>query len=149
MLRVRLLGAVAVERNGEPVSLPGSTRRLLAFLALHPGPHDRDALAARFWPNVPQPAGRASLRTAVWALRRALGEEALEASRSTVGLCPEPLWVDVAEVAALAAAGQDRLAVEHCRGELLADVDEDWARAVRAEHQARHASLLDRLAECA
>jgi DNA-binding SARP family transcriptional activator/tetratricopeptide (TPR) repeat protein len=147
MLRVRLLGAVAVERDGKPVSLPGSTRRLLVFLALHPGPHDRDALAARFWPDVPQPAGRASLRTAVWVLRRALGEDALAASRSTVGLCPEALWVDVAEVAALAAAGQDRLAVEQCRGELLADVDEDWARTVRAEHQSRHVGLLDRLAE--
>ncbi|MGH3945689.1 MAG: ATP-binding protein, partial [Pseudonocardiaceae bacterium] len=147
MLRVRLLGAVAVERNGELVSVPGSTRRLLAFLALRPGPHDRDALAARFWPDVAQPAGRASLRTAVWALRRALGEDALEASRATVGLCPEALRVDVAEVAALAAAGEDRLAVAQCRGELLADFDEDWARTARAEHQAQHAGLLDRLAE--
>ena len=37
-------------------------RRLLAFLALHPGPHERDALAARFWPDLPtrarQPAHR-------------------------------------------------------------------------------------------
>ena len=101
MLRVRLLGAVVIERDGEPVPVPGSTRRLLAFLALRPGPHDRDALAARFWPDVAQPAARASLRTAVWALRRALGEDALEASRSTVGLCLEALRVDVAEVAAL------------------------------------------------
>ena len=147
MLRVRLLGAVVVERDGEPVPVPGSTRRLLAFLALRPGPHDRDALAARFWPDVAQPAARASLRTAVWALRRALGEDALEASRSTVGLCLEALRVDVAEVAALAAAGQDQLAVAQCRGELLANLDEDWARTAWAEHQARHAGLLDRLAE--
>jgi DNA-binding SARP family transcriptional activator/tetratricopeptide (TPR) repeat protein len=147
MLRVRLLGGVVVERDGEPVPVPGSVRGLLAFLALRPGPHGRDALAARFWPGVPQPAARASLRTAVWALRRALGEDALQTSRSTVGLCPEALRVDVAEVAALVAAGQDRLAVEQCRGELLADLDEDWARTAWAEHQARHAGLLDRLAE--
>jgi DNA-binding SARP family transcriptional activator len=145
MLRVRLLGAVAVERDGGPVAVPGSTRRLLAFLALRPGPHDR----ARFWPDVPQPAGRASLRTAVWGLRRAVGEDALAASRGTVGLCPEALRVDVAEVAALIAAGEDGLAVAQCRGELLADLDEDWAQSARAEHQARHAGLLDRLAECA
>ncbi len=144
---MRLLGAVAVERDGEPVPVPGSARRLLAFLALRPGPHDRDALAARFWPDVPQPAPRARLRTAVWALRRVLGEGALVTSRSTIGLCPETLRVDVAEVAALIAAGEDRLAVEQCRGELLADLDEDWARAAWAEHQARHAALLDRLAE--
>ncbi|MGH3692996.1 MAG: ATP-binding protein [Pseudonocardiaceae bacterium] len=149
MLRVRLLGAVTVERDGEPVSVPGSTRRLLAFLALRPGLHNRDALAARFWPDVPQPTGRASLRTAVWGLRRSLGEKALVASRSTVGLCSEALRVDVAEIATLAAAGEDRLAVAQCRGELLADLDEDWARSARAEHQVRHVGLLDRLAECA
>ncbi|HEV7788630.1 MAG TPA: AAA family ATPase [Pseudonocardia sp.] len=147
MLRVRLLGAVAAERDGEPVPVPGSARRLLAFLALRPGPHNRDTLAGRFWPDVPQPAARASLRTAVWALRRALGEDALAASRSTVGLCPEALRVDVADIAALAAAGEDWLALEQCRGELLAELDEDWARAARAEHQTRHAELLDRLAE--
>ncbi|MDQ4033047.1 MAG: transcriptional activator domain-containing protein, partial [Actinomycetota bacterium] len=115
--------------------------------AQRPRPRAQRALAARLWPDVAQPAARASLRTAVWALRRALGEEVLEASRSTVGLCPEALRVDVAEVAALAAAGQDRLAVAQCRGELLADLDEEWARTARAEHQARHAGLLDRLAE--
>ena len=147
MLRVRLLGAVAVERDDEPVPVPRSARRLLAFLALRPGPHDRNALATRFWPDVPQPAARASLRTAVWALRRTLGEDALVALRSTVGLCPDVLRVDVAEVATLSAAGEDRLALEQCRGELLAELDEDWARAARAEHQARHAGLLDRLAE--
>ena len=147
MLRVRLLGAVAVERDDEPVPVPRSARRLLAFLALRPGPHDRNALATRFWPDVPQPAARASLRTAVWALRRTLGEDALVALRSTVGLCPDVLRVDVAEVATLSAAGEDRLALEQCRGELLAELDEDWARAARAEHQARHAALLDRLAE--
>lgn len=147
MLRVRLLGAVAVERDGEPVPIPRSARRLLAFLALRPGPHDRDALATRFWPDVPQPAARASLRTAVWGLRRGMGGDALVASRSTVGLCLEALRVDVAEVVALAAAGEDLLALEQCRGELLADLDEQWARAARSEHQARHAGLLDRLAE--
>ncbi|MGQ0718404.1 MAG: ATP-binding protein [Pseudonocardiales bacterium] len=147
MLRMRLLGAMAVERDGVPVQVPRSARPLLAFLALRPGPHDRDALAARFWPDVPQPAARASLRTAVWALRRGLGENALVTSRSVVELCPEALRVDVAEVAALAAAGKDMLALEQCRGELLADLEEEWARAARAEHQARQAGLLDRLAE--
>src|SRR2546423_13554522 len=88
VLRVRLLGRLAVERDGATIDVPGSTRRLLAFLALRPGPHDRDALAARFWPDVPQPAGRASLRAAGWALRRAPGEDALAASRGTGGRWP-------------------------------------------------------------
>lgn len=51
MLRVRLLGAMDVERDGVPV--PRFARRLLAFLGLRPSLHDRNALAARFWPDVP------------------------------------------------------------------------------------------------
>src|SRR2546421_12348715 len=86
VLRVRLLGRLAVERDGTMVAVPGSARRVLAFLALRPGPHDRDELAARFWPDVPQDSARASLRTAVWSLRRAVGEDAVVGSRATVGL---------------------------------------------------------------
>src|SRR5918994_1579136 len=84
MLRVQLLGEVTAARDGEPVPLSAPHRRLLAFLALHPGPHDRDVLAARFWPDAS--AARANLRTAVWALRRSLGADAVLASRTTVAL---------------------------------------------------------------
>ena len=84
VLRVQLLGEVAAARDGEPVPLSAPHRRLLAFLALHPGPHDRDALAARFWPDAT--TARANLRTAVWALRRSLGADSVSTSRSTVAL---------------------------------------------------------------
>ena len=84
VLRVRLLGDIAAERDGEPVPLSGPHRRLLAFLALHPGPHERDALAARIWPDLP--TARANLRTAVWVLRRSLGVDAVDATRTSVAL---------------------------------------------------------------
>jgi DNA-binding SARP family transcriptional activator len=70
MLQVRLLGEVAAERDGEQVTLPPPAGRLLALLALRPGPHDREAAAALLWPGSARPAARASLRTAVWALPR-------------------------------------------------------------------------------
>ena len=69
MLQVQLLGRVASELDGEQLSLPPPVGRLLAFLALRPGPHDREAVAARLWPGSAAPTGRANLRTAVWALR--------------------------------------------------------------------------------
>jgi hypothetical protein len=69
MLQVRLLGAVAAERDGEQVPLPPPASRLLAVLALRPGPQDRETVAATLWPGAAGPAGRANLRTAVWALR--------------------------------------------------------------------------------
>ncbi len=49
---------------------------LLAWLALHPGGHARRDLAPRFWPDVLDESARASLRTALHELRRALGEDA-------------------------------------------------------------------------
>ncbi len=87
---MRLLGEVAAERDGEQVTLPPPAGRLLALLALRPGPHDREAAAALLWPGSARSAARASLRTAVWALRKAVGAGPLIASRTGVGLRPVP-----------------------------------------------------------
>src|SRR3954453_22886898 len=91
MLRVRLFGGMAVEIDGDPVPPPdgGRARALLAWLALHPGMHSRAELAARFWPDGLDSSARGSLRSAMWALRRALGEGGerhLVATRDRVGL---------------------------------------------------------------
>ena len=90
MLRVRLLGPLEADVAGRSVEQPASSRawELLAWLALHPGEHPRGALAARFWPDVLDASARASLRSAAWALRRALGPEGadfLVAGRDRVG----------------------------------------------------------------
>ena len=63
-------------------------RELLAYLALHPGMHPRLELAMRFWPDVPEASARASLRTTLHELRRALGDAAshLAVDRERVGL---------------------------------------------------------------
>ena len=75
MLAVRVMGPMRVELDGEPLAAPTSRRAwsLLAYLALHPGPHRRAEVAARFWPDVIDASARQSLRSATWALRRALG----------------------------------------------------------------------------
>ncbi len=50
---------------------------------------------------------RASLRTALWALRRALGDAAgaLHADRDEIGLNVAATWVDLREFASLAGCG--------------------------------------------
>jgi DNA-binding SARP family transcriptional activator/tetratricopeptide (TPR) repeat protein len=131
MLRVRLLGGVAAERDGEQLSLPAPSGRLLALLALVPGAHDREMVAATLWPGAAGPAGRANLRTAVWALRRAVGGDALIASRTAVGLRPEAVTVDLADGQRRAAAGDAAAAATLCHGELLAGYAEDWAETAR------------------
>jgi tetratricopeptide (TPR) repeat protein len=114
-------------RDGRPVPLSATHRRLLAFLALHPGPHARDALAARFWPDTA--GARANLRTAVWTLRQALGSDALCATRESV---------------ALGAVVRDLDDLDR-DGEPCAGLDDDWADAARADHRARRLARLDAL----
>src|SRR5215218_6700309 len=128
MLRVRLLGPLEADVAGRSVEQPASSRawELLAWLALHPGEHPRGTLAARFWPDVLDSSARASLRSAAWALRRALGPEgaeSLEAGRERVAL---RCTTDVQEFERLVAAGAIEAAAALHRGPLLADLDEDW-----------------------
>src|SRR5690242_10476587 len=142
MLQVRLLGTVAAERDGEQLFLPPPAGRLLAFLALRPGPHERAAAAAQLWPDSAGPAARASLRTAVWALRKAAGDDVLIASRTSVGLRPEAVTVDLADCRRRAAAGDAVAAAALCRSELLPGYAGDWAEVARRQLRAELAEAL-------
>ena len=95
MLRIRVLGELIVESSGRQIELSGSwrARSLLAWFALNPGAHRRGDVASRFWPDILDSSARASLRNALWALRRALRDEAdgaLIATRDRVGLDGPP-----------------------------------------------------------
>jgi DNA-binding SARP family transcriptional activator/tetratricopeptide (TPR) repeat protein len=145
MVRVRLLGELAVETPHGLVAPPSRpARELLAWLALHPGMHPRLELASRFWPDVLETSARASLRTALHELRRAIGEDAVAADRETVGLAGEP-WVDMLAVRSLPA--EEALALS--AGEALPGLDRDWAITAREEHRELVAGLLAGLADAA
>src|SRR5256885_8937403 len=121
MLRVHLLGEMSVEADGTRLSPPESRRAwaLLAWLAVNPGTHARGELAARFWPDVLDRSARASLRSAVWALRRDLGDDGggyVAATRDQVELAGD-VWVDVRAFEALLAEGELQGAIELCAGE--------------------------------
>jgi DNA-binding SARP family transcriptional activator len=149
MLHVRLLGELQADLDGRRVEAPASRRAwaLLGWLALHPGDHPRGTVAARFWPEVMDSSARASLRSAAWALRRALGsDEALVGGRDRIGL---RCVTDVAEFDAYCGAGRLEDAVALYRGPLLADLDEDWVLEARDEQAERFAAALARLAAAA
>src|SRR5438477_6178348 len=127
MLRLRLLGEMALEVDGRAIPLPdsGRARALLAWLALNPGPHPRSRLAARFWPDVLDSSARASLRSAMWSLRRALGEAGerhLAATRDRVGL--QDVEVDALEFEELVRRRELREAMAMGDGQLLAGIDD-------------------------
>ncbi len=116
MVRIRLVGEIAVEVDGVARELPaGRPSSLLGWLALNPGRHPRAAVAPRFWPDVLDESARASLRSALWALRRALGPETLVATRDRVGLA-DGAWVDVLEAERLRARGSLRGSARALRG---------------------------------
>jgi DNA-binding SARP family transcriptional activator len=149
-----MLGAFDLELDGDRLALPESRRAwsLLAWLALHPGMHARGPLAARFWPDVLDSSARASLRSAIWSIRRAFGaagERVLRASRDEVGLEPSELWTDVAEFGRLVEQGRLEEAVAVGRGELLPGFEDGWAYEARDEQRERLASALGRLATAA
>jgi DNA-binding SARP family transcriptional activator len=151
MLRIRLLGELAVETSSGPIELSGSwrARSLLAWLALNPGSHQRADLAARFWPEVRDSSARASLRNAIWAIRRSLGTEASKAvlaTRERVGLDGPRVWIDA--TAFREDLENERLeeALELCRGELLAGLEDEWVYEFRDAHRELLSELLERMA---
>src|SRR4051795_8564857 len=126
-MRVCVLGELVVETSGGAIELTGSwrARSLFAWLALNPGGHPRSSVAIRFWPDVLDSSARASLRNALWALRRALGPGAatIVATRDRVGL--EGAWTDVGEFRRLADAGDLAAAAALWEGEPLGGLDEE------------------------
>jgi class 3 adenylate cyclase/tetratricopeptide (TPR) repeat protein len=150
MLCVRVLGELELELDGKPLDPPASrrARSLLGLLALDRRLHARSQLAARFWPDVLDESARTSLRSALTALRRSLGPEPdryLVTTRERAGLADE-VHTDAAEFERLVAAGRLEEALGHWRGELLADLDEDWVLVARDEWRERVAGVLNGLA---
>ena len=138
MLEIQVIGELEVRLAGAKAELPAGrrVRALLGWLAVHPGRHPRSRLAGQFWPDVLEASARASLRSAIWALRSALGPDfgsCLAADRDTVTLAADDLWVDLREVRRLIAQGQPAPALDLCRGELLQELDDDWVVEAREE----------------
>ena len=145
MLRARLLGALEVEHQETAIEAPPTQRpwALFAFVALAGRPVSRAELANTFWPDVLDQSARASLRSALWALRRQLGG-ALLIDGDHVRL-EDDAWIDVAEFERLAGEDPDA-ALALCRGELLVGLDDEWVVQMRQRHRERVVELIEQLA---
>jgi DNA-binding SARP family transcriptional activator len=132
---VRLLGGFGLAVRGQPTTLQIHAQRLLAYLALAQPTHVdhlRTVVAERLWGDVTVERSHASLRTALWRIRRA-DPHLVHASRDTVRL-NEEVEVDVR----CCLSQSSRLLALHIelqpgdtdlgnlRGELLAGWDEEW-----------------------
>src|SRR5215218_491966 len=96
-LRVALLGPPRVERDGAPIEV--DTRKaiaLLAYLAVAPERHGRDAVAGLLWPDYDTEHARGALRRTLSTLNKAVGPGWLAADRTTVGFARTSFFLDVA-----------------------------------------------------
>lgn len=158
-IELRLLGRfAAIVQGPQPAVLAIAAPRLravLAYLALQPARTEtRERLATLLWGEGTDRQARQSLRQALVALRRELGPNAgaLIVERETIGLAPDLVAVDAAELLALAeradAAAAGR-ALELYRGPLLdgleieAEPFSEWLRAERARIAAAAARLFE------
>ncbi|MFO1326158.1 MAG: BTAD domain-containing putative transcriptional regulator [Rubrivivax sp.] len=154
-LRVRVLGELRIERDGEPLVMTGKVPRkpldLLVLLAAHAGGLDPATLIDTLWPSLEANAPRASLEMAVSRLRKLLDlPDAVQVADGRVALNPALVWTDARAFVALDDAAQagDADAAERARalyrGPLVAGADdaEQQLGPVRARLAARHARLV-------
>ncbi|HYF61995.1 MAG TPA: hypothetical protein VD886_04225, partial [Herpetosiphonaceae bacterium] len=73
--RLYVFGAPRLEPGGAPITLPTPLAALAAYLAVH-GRVARWRLAGAIWPDLSEAQARRMLSTALYRLRRSLGEAA-------------------------------------------------------------------------
>ena len=160
VLRARLFGGLAVGgRRTAPAAAPGRppARPCSPTCCSTPAPTAAPAWPARFWPDVMDASALASLRNAVWAVRRALeavgGGAYLAADRRTVGIAPDlPREVDAEEFARLVARDEPEAwerAAALASAPLVPEIADEWALVARDELRDRLADALERLGDAA
>jgi len=127
-----LLRGFELRWRNEPIAVPVSSRRLLAFLALQDRPLHRAHVAGRLWPDTPELKAAANLRTVLWRLRRP-GLDLITCGATHLALHGW-VWVDVRALERLAhrllrdPLGVDLAAIDPraWAGELLPDLWDSW-----------------------
>lgn len=140
---VTVLGSFTLTSHGAPVPLGVDARRLVAYLAVHPRPQRRDALAADLWPRIPVEAAMRLLDDAVVAVAMP-GLLATDAGGAlTLGRAGEnDVEVDLAAAMQLVRTLPDVSAVADPElGLLAADILPGWTAAWIAVERERFRQL--------
>src|SRR3954469_25949475 len=149
---VHVLGGLSLTCEGRRLAVPPVSRRLLAYLALHPGGVDRRMAASVLWPEVEDGRAAGNLRSALWRLQQG-GCPLITAEQSWLGL-RDDVDVDLAQLEAWAtrvlghAAAPGDLGVDPgpiAALELLPGWYDDGVLAVRGRLQMRLLHALEEL----
>lgn len=97
-LRLALLGKIEVQVDGQPLTALTAlkAKALFVYLAVTGTAHSRASLAALLWSDAPEELARANLRTALYALRKHLGDYLLVERRTVAFDQNTPHWLDTA-----------------------------------------------------
>jgi DNA-binding SARP family transcriptional activator/Tfp pilus assembly protein PilF len=160
-LKLRLLGPLAVWRDGRPITPPASrkARALLAYLVMAPRATARSRLCELLWDSVSD--SRAELRWCLSKLRGAVGATRLHCDEDAVRIELANSIVDALEVQRLARKGIDALTAEQARallenfhGDFLEGLELDgcpvfsgWLLAQRRRFRVWRIALLQRVVE--
>lgn len=147
-----LLQGFRLESQEGPVELPLGSQRLVAFLAVHRRPLQRLYVAGSLWLDCGEERANASLRTALWRLRR-LGFALVDSTRNQLSLAPT-VSVDLYESALHAKQVLRHESPEpHAHdtllfgGDLLSDWYDDWVMLERERHRQLRLLALETLCE--
>ena len=150
--RLTLLGSFGLVCDGEPVGLPMSAQRVLAFVALHERPLQRPYVAGSLWLDSPEERAYASLRSALWRLHRH-GHRLVEPEGHSLAL-GTGVEVDLRRSEADARRALDRtddaaleLDASAFGADLLPDWYEDWVLIERERYRQLRLRALDALCE--
>ena len=152
-LRLSLLTGFEVHCDGEPVGLPLSTQRLVAFLALRERPLLRVHVATMLWPDSTEERSSANLRSALWRLRYE-GRFLIEAVSSRLRLAPA-VQVDYRTATARARSLLDPSSLHDVEqldesafaGDLLPDWYDEWVIFERERFRQLRLHALESAAE--
>jgi|SRR5579859_1160724 len=131
-IRLRLLTGFQLACDGNPISLPMSAQRLVAFIGLHERSVQRNYVAGALWIDSPDQRAAASLRSALWRTRQP-GVTLVEADNGGLRLAPH-VTIDIKEATRFAHRlvdpnttwnGADPQ-LDVLSGDLLPDWYEDW-----------------------
>lgn len=143
-----LLGRFALVVDNAEIAVGETSQRLMALVALQPGPVSRERVAESLWPDEPHERTRARLRTGLSRLKRDV-PWIVTSTTTTIGLSTD-VAVDYPRVCALGrrlveqgvSAEPDDVDLHSFDCDLLPDWYDDWLVAEReAFRQLRFAAL--------
>lgn len=146
-IRLRLLGAFEVVRDGSPVALAPAGERLVVFLALQERPVRREFAAGMLWPDVSDARAAANLRSTLWRIQKHVrGLLTVHGERLAIDTdVPIDLRETERDAHGVFAGGDaDAYAFSD---DLLPDWYEEWTALARERHRQLRLSALEALCE--